>query len=153
MNYSKFHDRIINRALNRTPQPGMEAHHILPRSLGGKDEPGNLVYLTVKEHYLVHLLLWKQGFDNQIFSVECFINDSINFRRPHRFGQFRWTRRLRRAVTLQRAKNLRETAKLKLALSYSQRMLILAQQAEQAQKQIDDEYAEIFLETVIDTTN
>ena len=31
----------------------------------------NLVLLTLKEHHLIHLLLWKQGFDNQIFSVNA----------------------------------------------------------------------------------
>ena len=99
MDLSRIHDRIINRAVTRAPEPGMEAHHILPRSKGGKDERGNIVYLTVREHYLVHLLLWKLGTANQIFSVECFLNDSINPRRPYRFGCFRWTKRLRRAIT------------------------------------------------------
>ena len=62
--------------------------------------------LAPKEHYLIHLLLWQQGFDNQIFSVECFINEGINIRGPHRFGQVRSTKRLRRAVALRRAHDL-----------------------------------------------
>lgn len=32
-------------------------HHILPSSLGGDDSPKNLVYLTLREHYVCHWLL------------------------------------------------------------------------------------------------
>jgi 5-methylcytosine-specific restriction endonuclease McrA len=34
-----------------------EAHHIIPRALGGSDNPENLVLLTEREHYLCHRLL------------------------------------------------------------------------------------------------
>ncbi len=34
-----------------------EKHHIVPRSLGGSNDPDNLVLLTAKEHYRVHELL------------------------------------------------------------------------------------------------
>lgn len=37
----------------------VEKHHILPRSLGGGDEPSNLVTLTAREHFIAHLLLSK----------------------------------------------------------------------------------------------
>jgi hypothetical protein len=36
-----------------------ESHHIIPRSLGGYNNPENLVLLTPKEHYICHLLLTK----------------------------------------------------------------------------------------------
>ena len=36
-----------------------EVHHILPRCLGGTDDPDNLVILTYREHYLAHWLLTK----------------------------------------------------------------------------------------------
>ncbi len=36
-----------------------ETHHIIPRSLGGKNIEENLVLLTAREHYLAHYLLWK----------------------------------------------------------------------------------------------
>jgi len=35
----------------------LEAHHIYPKSIYGKNEI--LVNLTAKEHYIVHLLLWR----------------------------------------------------------------------------------------------
>lgn len=34
-----------------------ETHHILPKSMGGKDSPENLIDLTPREHYIAHLLL------------------------------------------------------------------------------------------------
>lgn len=36
-----------------------EKHHIIPRSLGGSDDESNLVALTAREHYIVHVLLFK----------------------------------------------------------------------------------------------
>lgn len=35
----------------------VERHHIVPKSLGGKDDITNLVWLTAEEHLKVHLLL------------------------------------------------------------------------------------------------
>lgn len=59
--YFKWYCNIINkRVLNplETSSYG-EIHHILPRSLGGDNNKNNLVMLTAKEHYIVHLLLTK----------------------------------------------------------------------------------------------
>jgi len=36
-----------------------EKHHIVPRSLGGDDTPGNLIRLTPEDHFFAHLLLAK----------------------------------------------------------------------------------------------
>lgn len=64
MNYKKIHDDIINKArsLNRSKKTGTyELHHIIMRSVGGTDDPDNLVLLTPKEHYIIHYLLWKMN--------------------------------------------------------------------------------------------
>lgn len=56
--YSQWYEQIILRAKGRQiPVCYTELHHILPRSLGGADEPDNLVRLTYREHFLVHWLL------------------------------------------------------------------------------------------------
>lgn len=34
-------------------------HHIIPKHMGGTDEPSNLVELTVEEHAEAHRLLWE----------------------------------------------------------------------------------------------
>jgi hypothetical protein len=57
--YKTWHDNIIKKAKNRTLQGYKEIHHILPRSLGGKDRKSNLVALTAKEHFIIHILLCK----------------------------------------------------------------------------------------------
>lgn len=35
-------------------------HHIIPKHIGGSDEPSNLIELTVEEHAEVHRLLWEE---------------------------------------------------------------------------------------------
>jgi len=62
MNYQKHHDLLINkRGKKEKPSDGgyYERHHILPRSLGGDDSDDNLIYLTGREHLIVHWLLYK----------------------------------------------------------------------------------------------
>jgi hypothetical protein len=60
MNYKKLYKTLIahcrkeKRNLN---DPKFTVHHILPRSMGGIDEPKNRVLMTPKEHYLAHRVL------------------------------------------------------------------------------------------------
>ena len=69
MDYKKIYNQIINKAKSekrtKTSDYYYEAHHIIPKCLGGegkttqwKTHP-NIVLLTAKEHFLVHLLLCK----------------------------------------------------------------------------------------------
>jgi len=57
MDYKKIHDTIIYRAINRELIGYGEIHHITPKCLGGTNKKENLVKLTAKEHWLIHLLL------------------------------------------------------------------------------------------------
>jgi len=59
MNYQLIHDSIIDRAKTRVLPKEIytERHHIIPKSLGGSDDPSNLVALTGKEHFIIHKLL------------------------------------------------------------------------------------------------
>ena len=63
MNYEKNYFDYINyvRTLNRerNKKSLYELHHILPKSIGGKNDKNNLILLTYREHYLAHYLLWK----------------------------------------------------------------------------------------------
>jgi len=59
MNYHLIYHNLISRARNRDLTGYCEIHHILPRCLGGLDDPANLVALTPEEHYLAHQLLIK----------------------------------------------------------------------------------------------
>ena len=59
MNYLKIYESLIDYR-KRIPATGyIENHHIVMRSMGGNDDPDNLVYLTGREHWIAHLLLYK----------------------------------------------------------------------------------------------
>lgn len=59
MDYSNHYNLLISRARNRELEGYSEAHHIIPKCMGGSDEQENLVKLTPEEHYLAHQLLAK----------------------------------------------------------------------------------------------
>lgn len=60
MNYQKHYDLLMSRARARTcPEGYVEKHHVVPKCLGGSDDPSNLVILTAREHYVAHQLLVK----------------------------------------------------------------------------------------------
>ena len=57
---TKWYYNIIVAARARATTFGYtEKHHIIPKSLGGTNDCGNLVTLTTKEHYICHRLLVK----------------------------------------------------------------------------------------------
>jgi len=57
--YEKWYAYITENAKNRLLSGYTERHHIVPRSLGGKDDITNLVNLTAREHFICHWLLTK----------------------------------------------------------------------------------------------
>jgi len=59
--YSKCYYNIVNRAKSRTmdAKTYVEKHHIMPKSLGGSNDPENIVKLTAREHLICHRLLIK----------------------------------------------------------------------------------------------
>jgi hypothetical protein len=59
MNYSAIYERLVQRARERTLEGYKERHHVVPRCLGGSDDPNNLVDLTGPEHAIAHMLLVK----------------------------------------------------------------------------------------------
>lgn len=64
MNYEKIYNSLVEKAkqrgLDKTQHEGyFEIHHIIPRCIGGSDDPDNLVMFTAREHFIAHILLWK----------------------------------------------------------------------------------------------
>ena len=57
--YLKWYNSIIANANTRTLSGYKEKHHIIPKSLGGSNDPSNLVSLTAREHFICHYLLTK----------------------------------------------------------------------------------------------
>ena len=54
--YQTWYQNITDRARSRTLEGYAERHHVVPRSLGGSDDAGNLVSLTAREHFVCHWL-------------------------------------------------------------------------------------------------
>lgn len=73
MRYDKHYDALITKAQNRDKPLGyVERHHVVPRSMGGKDTSDNLVWLTAREHFVAHVLLAKMHGGSQWFAVMMF---------------------------------------------------------------------------------
>lgn len=60
LNYQKIYEDFISaRKLSGKPGGYSESHHIVPRSMGGSDDPDNLISLSPADHFFAHLLLAK----------------------------------------------------------------------------------------------
>jgi hypothetical protein len=57
MDYQKIYNQIVERAKNRDLMGYSERHHIIPKCMGGLNNPSNLVKLTAREHLMCHRLL------------------------------------------------------------------------------------------------
>ncbi len=59
--YYQWYQNLVTKAKNRILDNTVyqEKHHIIPKCFGGNDLPTNLVSLTLREHYIAHLLLSK----------------------------------------------------------------------------------------------
>lgn len=59
--YYQWYQNLVIKAKTRKKDNTTyyEKHHIIPKCLGGKNTSDNLVSLTLREHYLAHLLLSK----------------------------------------------------------------------------------------------
>lgn len=64
MDYQRIYTNIVERAKDRLLETYTEKHHIIPKCMGGSDNPENLVSLTPEEHYVAHQLLTKMYPDN-----------------------------------------------------------------------------------------
>ena len=57
--YETWYAFITKRGQHRHIDSYTESHHIIPRSLGGNDDPTNVTKLTAREHFICHWLLTK----------------------------------------------------------------------------------------------
>lgn len=89
MRYWSLYDSLIEQAFAGTwGYSGLlEKHHVIPLSMGGRDSPSNWCYVPIRIHYILHLILVRQGHIDQIFAVELIAR---RLKRPLP----RWARRL-----------------------------------------------------------
>ena len=93
MNYQHHYNLLIERQKNRILEGYVERHHIVPRCLGGKDLPENLVDLTAREHYVQHQLLAKIYPENkglQLAVSMMSVSNQIHERTENR--RYQWVR-------------------------------------------------------------
>lgn len=85
--YYKWYKALASKQ-NRSLDCYTEKHHIIPRSMGGKDTKENLVVLTAREHYIAHLLLTKCTFGKakhkMSFALWNMVNRDNGFRTSSR---------------------------------------------------------------------
>lgn len=66
MDYKQHYDNLIEKCKKRREKLLVkEQHHVVPRCLGGTDDPGNLVDMTPSEHFVAHQLLVKMYPENR----------------------------------------------------------------------------------------
>ena len=79
MNYKTIYDKLIQSRANQPllKEEYYESHHIIPRCMGGTDDPQNLIKLTAREHFLAHHLLTKiYPTEHKLFyALFCMIRD------------------------------------------------------------------------------
>lgn len=65
MNYDEFISSIRSSRPQNKKFKYSERHHIVPRCIGGTDDEENLIYLTLKEHFIAHKLLHEENPENK----------------------------------------------------------------------------------------
>lgn len=70
MNYYRIYSSLMQKRKGLKPSGYTEKHHIIPKSLGGSNEPSNLVILTAREHFIAHLLLSKMYSEGSIHWIK-----------------------------------------------------------------------------------
>lgn len=103
MNYNKHYTKLINNSLRRGLDKSLlgyytEAHHIIPRCIGGTNDKSNLVLLTPEEHLVAHKLLIKihkntepEKYRSLVLSVVAMCMGS--HKNKHTNKSFGWVRR------------------------------------------------------------
>ncbi len=102
MNYERIYKQLIEsrKLLNRKKDKSnyYEKHHILPRSLGGSNSEENLVLLTLKEHFVAHLLLIKITKGNDKRKMYAALSMFSKHKLPNRIFSARQYAQIKEAV-------------------------------------------------------
>ena len=72
--YTRWYYAIIEKRRVDESHEHSEVHHIIPRSLGGTDEPDNLVRLSYHDHAWCHWLLTKMTSGNDLAKMRYAFN-------------------------------------------------------------------------------
>lgn len=129
MNYEKIYHQIIETSKSRTEKPLIvERHHIVPKSLGGSNEPSNIVSVTPREHFLLHKLLVKMttGLERRkmvnAFCYMAFTRNNKCLSRPISSRDYEYARSICKEgmYTEERNKKISQSRKAKIAAGWRQ---------------------------------
>lgn len=77
MDYQRIYNAIISKRklspLKKSSSTYTEVHHIIPRCLGGNDAKENLIRLTVREHFIAHMMLTKMYPDSNGLRLTAYL--------------------------------------------------------------------------------
>jgi hypothetical protein len=71
MNYKSIYNKLITKFAHHSKESARsaygysEAHHVIPKCVGGTDDESNIVHLPAKAHFIAHYLLVKLYPDSQ----------------------------------------------------------------------------------------
>jgi hypothetical protein len=90
--YTEWYYQIISRAQARIlpNDTYIETHHIIPKSLGGSNDPDNLITLTAREHFICHWLLTKMTDSKDRFRML----GALRMMRAEKHGQQRYNTKI-----------------------------------------------------------
>ena len=91
--YTKLYFKIIEAAKCNIKEvnDGKQTHHIIPRCMGGSDEPNNLIVLTYKQHRVCHRLLINMTIGETKYKMIYaykFFNSKYPTPCPHHLGYY-----------------------------------------------------------------
>lgn len=104
MDYPRAYEKLIDKFRDQKPEGYCESHHIVPRCLGGSDDPKNLVKLPARVHFVAHLLLAKIHGGKLIHAAWMMSNEGYA-----RSRKYAWLRERHSKLTSQRLKGRKES--------------------------------------------
>lgn len=81
MDYERIYNRLITKCRDRKTVSGLtHNHHVIPLWLKGSDIKDNLVVLTLREHFVAHVLLAKWIGSKEAWAAVKIMGEGFSFR-------------------------------------------------------------------------
>lgn len=143
MTYNEFINNIIETRGRIIKNGDKERHHILPKCLGGTNDPDNLVDLELEEHFIAHKLLTQEHPESKPLAYA--FRRMSNIRRvgftrtietPEEYREARLENK-RQTVKTHYGKELREETKRKISIANAGKKRTKEMNEANRQRQVD----------------
>ena len=142
--YKSWHDAIIKKALNRKIKGYSEKHHILPTSLGGLNNKDNIVRLTAKEHFIIHMLLCKFTKGNAYYKMLYAFKSMCQLINSNHKRDYKITSKIAEKLKLEAEKNnpvYRDDVKAKISKANKGRVMSKETRLKMSKARIGNKHA------------